>query len=619
MTASNGFSNTYDFEGRIPSETFSSGKIVNYTYDSRGLPSAMSDWVTGSTSFSYDTADRFTGMTRANGTGRDYAYDAADRLISAVEKQPGPISTPPLSSIVLTRDALGRPTSIDRRQPLMPGATMPASSSFGYDIASQMNGVSHDALGRTTVDGARALGWNGPGHLTTYASSADTLDYSDDSFNNPKKIEPHNGGVIQLAWGFGRGYPTNDDMAVTLPSRYRLNVRAPSGLMLYGVDGASGARSFYHYDERGNTAFLTNDGGHVTTEYAYGPFGGVSALGQTTDNLFTFGATRGMLALASNGVSTGLWHDGGEVYDERTMRVVSGLATASGPQPHLVGPGPIQSQPGPVQSQPGPISIGDPNTIGDPNISVALNPQPFPPAPGDGVALNPQPFPPAPGTQPGPTQTGWKTPGPSQTGWSQPGPSQNGWTQPGPVQTQPGPISIGWTNPGPISSGWSNPGPTQTQPGPIQTQPGPTQTGWSQPGPTQTGWSNPGPQQTGWKNPGPIGTGFTTKSVDAFIWFGPEESIVFVYGKIGVAYTHQKPDADNDWSFGVENPTTIGSATGGAGAGKSNFDEFQIGPGGDEIHADKYGRVKVKFFWDRNGKKADNSSGSSAPCLWCPR
>jgi type VI secretion system secreted protein Hcp len=31
-----------------------------------------------------------------------------------------------------------------------------------------------------------------------------------------------------------------------------------------------------------------------------------------------------------------------------------------------------------------------------------------------------------------------------------------------------------------------------------------------------------------------------------------------------------------DWSFGVENPTTIGSATGGAGAGKVKFDEFKI-------------------------------------------
>jgi hypothetical protein len=31
-----------------------------------------------------------------------------------------------------------------------------------------------------------------------------------------------------------------------------------------------------------------------------------------------------------------------------------------------------------------------------------------------------------------------------------------------------------------------------------------------------------------------------------------------------------------DFSFGVENPTTIGSATSGAGAGKAKFNEFEI-------------------------------------------
>ena len=33
-----------------------------------------------------------------------------------------------------------------------------------------------------------------------------------------------------------------------------------------------------------------------------------------------------------------------------------------------------------------------------------------------------------------------------------------------------------------------------------------------------------------------------------------------------------------------------------------------VGPAGDEIHTDQYGRVKVQFFWDRKGKKDDKSS-----------
>ncbi len=33
-----------------------------------------------------------------------------------------------------------------------------------------------------------------------------------------------------------------------------------------------------------------------------------------------------------------------------------------------------------------------------------------------------------------------------------------------------------------------------------------------------------------------------------------------------------------------------------------------VGPSGDEIYTDKYGRVKVQFHWDRYGKKDENSS-----------
>ena len=33
-----------------------------------------------------------------------------------------------------------------------------------------------------------------------------------------------------------------------------------------------------------------------------------------------------------------------------------------------------------------------------------------------------------------------------------------------------------------------------------------------------------------------------------------------------------------------------------------------VGPAGDEIYVDKYGRVKVQFHWDREGKRGEKSS-----------
>lgn len=54
-----------------------------------------------------------------------------------------------------------------------------------------------------------------------------------------------------------------------------------------------------------------------------------------------------------------------------------------------------------------------------------------------------------------------------------------------------------------------------------------------------------------------------------------------------------------------------------------------VGPSGNEIWVDKYGRVKVQFYWDRQGKKDENSScwirvsqpwaGAQWGSIWTPR
>lgn len=66
-------------------------------------------------------------------------------------------------------------------------------------------------------------------------------------------------------------------------------------------------------------------------------------------------------------------------------------------------------------------------------------------------------------------------------------------------------------------------------------------------------------------------------AVDAFIWFDkpgvgdqPEGESLDKF------FSAKKAFEIKDFSFGVENPTTVGSATGGAGAGKIKFNEFTI-------------------------------------------
>jgi len=315
-----------------------------------------------------------------------------DRLTSAVEVDPDT-----LSSIQITRDALGEPVSISRHVPLMPGQTMSSTHTFTYDAASQPNGVSHDPLGRMTADDSRALQWDGASRLVHVAAEADSPSFTFDAFGHALSTNMGNLAVAQ-AWNYAHSVPTNDDLQVSLPSRTDLCVRSAAGLLLYRVDASTGARTFYHYDERGNTVYLTNDLGSVTTRYAYGPYGGVSSQGQAAQNSFTFGAASGMMSLGSSG----LWTAGARVYDDRTMRIVSGNTTRSG-RDWVSGP------------YPQPWSSSD---------WVMLNPQPFPPSPSDWVSgpqphawsssdwvtLNPQPFPPSPSVwASGPTPWPWSS------------------------------------------------------------------------------------------------------------------------------------------------------------------------------------------------------------------
>jgi type VI secretion system secreted protein Hcp len=66
-------------------------------------------------------------------------------------------------------------------------------------------------------------------------------------------------------------------------------------------------------------------------------------------------------------------------------------------------------------------------------------------------------------------------------------------------------------------------------------------------------------------------------AVDAFIWFkSPGVGAQPVGETLDSVYSKNDAFEIKDFSFGVENPTTIGSATGGAGAGKIKFNEFTI-------------------------------------------
>jgi type VI secretion system Hcp family effector len=325
MISSNGLGIAYDAAGRITSETYSPGHVVNYSYDARGALSQVSDWLGGVTRFNYDLAGNYTGTTRPNGTQGTYAYDAAGRLVNAVEKSPGPGG---ISALTITRDALEQPTAVERSAPLLPGVQTPGTTNLAYDAASQVAGPAWDPLGRLLGDGSRTLVWDGTSRLTSYSIPGESQSFSHDAFG--RLLSRTQGAASEhYAWNYANGSPTLD-VVMNGASPVRYFVHTPSGLLLESIEAGTGARHYYHYDENGNTIFLTDDHGAVSVAYAYGPYGDVRSSGLAANNLFTLGGARGVIQLGSSGLYDDCGHGSGGIYDTKYARMVSGGATVSG-------------------------------------------------------------------------------------------------------------------------------------------------------------------------------------------------------------------------------------------------------------------------------------------------
>ncbi|MBX3439965.1 MAG: RHS repeat protein, partial [Planctomycetaceae bacterium] len=69
---------SYNSFGQLTQETFQDGTTVTYTYDARNRLSTATD-ASGTTTFTYDFADRLTRVEYPNNRWLEYAYDAAGR------------------------------------------------------------------------------------------------------------------------------------------------------------------------------------------------------------------------------------------------------------------------------------------------------------------------------------------------------------------------------------------------------------------------------------------------------------------------------------------------------------------------------------------------------------
>ena len=324
LTTANGLTRSYDANGmitgsngltiarspgrQIASITLAAGKMVTYSYNSRNLVSTISDWLGQTTTFTYDDAGQLTAMTRPNGVTTSYTYDDNGNISGITEGA--------LSSIALIRDAKGQIISTTRDMPVAPDLAE-STTTLTYDAASQVGTYSYDALGRLVADGSHSFTWDLATRLTSYTESGSTVTMAYDALGN--LISRSAGDVtrtfvinyaIRLPW---------INIERQGPSDVRYYITTPAGVLLYSIDAGDNSCHYYHFDEMGNTLFLTNDSGAITDTYLYGPYGENLGTTDSTDNPFTWQGKYG--AMRENG--SGLYYMRSRWYDSQSARFIS--------------------------------------------------------------------------------------------------------------------------------------------------------------------------------------------------------------------------------------------------------------------------------------------------------
>src|ERR671924_554787 len=265
----NTFSYAYNLASNLTSRTYPDGTVTTYAYDNdERLSSATSGGV--STAYAYDPASHLTQTTLPSGNGyvETRTYYRAGRLTDVKNAKAG--ST--LSEFAVTMDAVGNPTTIVRS-----GAVASTTTTYTYD-----------------GDGGRL-------QASTGNQASKKTNYLWDVNGSPvATTDP----VAQLA--------LERDGNNALLRRYVYGARLIS--MTTG-----GAAYYYHYDNLGSVANVTNSSGASQWTEVYEPFGSI----RTETKNSTSAPANFMKFTGEYQDPTGLYHLRARQYDPTTGRFLA--------------------------------------------------------------------------------------------------------------------------------------------------------------------------------------------------------------------------------------------------------------------------------------------------------
>jgi RHS repeat-associated protein len=280
----------YDANGNTTNIVYPGGLSVAYAFDEQDRVHTVS-WNSNTATFTYNDAGQLTVLAYPNGVTATYGYDGMGRMTSLQYTKGSD-----LVARTITRNALGYKTQENINAGLSPSPTTTRVKHQSYDTADRLQ-TSTDQQGITTTYTSDANG-----NLNWISSSQRLVSYTWDCADRLVTITNWFGGATNVT-GFlydAMGYRLGRTGAA--PTYFVLNYRAglknvlaqldlTGGLArryIWGPSGLicqiepSGTNHYVHADDQGSTLAMTDDNGNVTDQFAYTPYGELTAQTGTT-------------------------------------------------------------------------------------------------------------------------------------------------------------------------------------------------------------------------------------------------------------------------------------------------------------------------------------------------
>jgi RHS repeat-associated protein len=303
---------TYDAAGNVKSIVYPGNKVVSYTYDELNrMATAKIEWLNKTRSFTYDDAGRLTNATQFNGANTAYGFDDANRLTSVVHSLGGS----PMAGYQYQLDPNGNRTRITiSPEPIKPGGLI--NNTIAYTYNAQRNRLESTTGNTFTYDNE--------GQQTAKNSTAYTFDFAHrltgvgtatayvyDGVGNRLRAT-RNGVVTRYVYDATGNLLAEADGAGNI-TRYYIYAKGLAAMVT-----ADGQLYSYHFDGSGNTIALTNGSRQVVNTYAYAPYGRVLGKQEALAQPFKFAGQVGIMDEGSD-----LYYMRARYYDAGTGRFIS--------------------------------------------------------------------------------------------------------------------------------------------------------------------------------------------------------------------------------------------------------------------------------------------------------